>query len=82
MCLAHFPRFCISYPGLSMSHDVYISSYKSKVTIPPNWDDNQPDDWQDDEDCTEMIYNGKWNDINCSNEKFKYICKTQGMLML
>ena len=42
-----------------------------------NWDEGEPNSWNGDtlEDCTVMKnFNGKWNDIRCSNE-FAYICE-------
>jgi hypothetical protein len=31
-----------------------------------NWDTNQPDNYQNNEDCTEVYSSGKWNDNACS----------------
>ncbi|XP_048579857.1 uncharacterized protein LOC5521688 isoform X1 [Nematostella vectensis] len=40
-----------------------------------NW--KEPNDWQGQEDCLEMVrWNGKWNDNQC-NRKNPYICKKQ-----
>uniref|UniRef100_A0A3Q2WGQ3 C-type lectin domain-containing protein n=1 Tax=Haplochromis burtoni TaxID=8153 RepID=A0A3Q2WGQ3_HAPBU len=41
-----------------------------------HWMSGQPDDWNDNEDCGQVVgYNfGEWNDENCDNKR-KYICK-------
>ena len=30
-----------------------------------NWDEGQPDDWHDDEDCVHMQDDGTWVDLDC-----------------
>ena len=39
-----------------------------------NWDTNQPDNFNNIEQCTEMRTNQAWNDINCYVER-GWICK-------
>ena len=37
----------------------------TKVTIKSNWEKNEPNNFDDDEDCVEVRIDGKWNDHNC-----------------
>ncbi len=40
-----------------------------------NWDDNQPDNFQNNEQCVEMRpLNQRWNDISCYVER-NWVCK-------
>nr|XP_006813569.1 PREDICTED: macrophage mannose receptor 1-like [Saccoglossus kowalevskii] len=42
-----------------------------------NWGTDQPDNYNDDEDCVD-IQNGKWNDLPCSStQPTGYICQTE-----
>lgn len=45
-----------------------------KVTKFLNWQDGQPDNWYDTEDCVIMQTKGKWDDRNCG-DKASFICK-------
>ncbi|XP_028654146.1 C-type lectin domain family 4 member M-like isoform X1 [Erpetoichthys calabaricus] len=38
------------------------------------WDENQPDNWKDGEDCINISSSGKWNDNICTS-KLKFICE-------
>ncbi|KAL2099694.1 hypothetical protein ACEWY4_004088 [Coilia grayii] len=40
------------------------------------WRPNQPDNWQDDEDCGQVDSNGQWNDESCGVRR-RYICKRE-----
>eukprot|EP00117_Sycon_ciliatum_P007514 scpid20721/ scgid10588/ Macrophage mannose receptor 1; C-type lectin domain family 13 member D; C-type lectin domain family 13 member D-like; Macrophage mannose receptor 1-like protein 1 len=41
-----------------------------------NWGYNQPNDWRNSQDCTELDHHlGYWNDINCKTDKRGYVCK-------
>ncbi|XP_066445591.1 hepatic lectin-like [Eleutherodactylus coqui] len=46
----------------------YETSYK-------RWSDDQPDDWQDGEDCVHLRAFGEWNDISCDYEGAYGICE-------
>ncbi len=39
-----------------------------------NWDNNQPDNYKDNENCVTIRKNGNWNDLNCSR-KASFICE-------
>ena len=39
------------------------------------WDVNQPDNAGNNEDCTELRTNGKWNDLPCPNYQRPYVCE-------
>uniref|UniRef100_A0A3B3T8R1 Macrophage mannose receptor 1-like n=1 Tax=Paramormyrops kingsleyae TaxID=1676925 RepID=A0A3B3T8R1_9TELE len=43
-----------------------------------NWAAGQPDDWDNNEYCTEFKDDGKWNDISCSSQtdKWYFFCYT------
>ncbi|MCL1127068.1 phosphatidylinositol-specific phospholipase C domain-containing protein [Shewanella surugensis] len=41
-----------------------------------SWDDNEPNDYRNNEDCAESWENGRINDVNCSNSK-KVACKNE-----
>ncbi|XP_078533337.1 C-type lectin domain family 4 member K-like isoform X2 [Lissotriton helveticus] len=38
------------------------------------WEEHQPDNFKDEEDCVEIRFQDKWNDRNCNNTN-KWICK-------
>ncbi|XP_077993135.1 C-type mannose receptor 2-like [Glandiceps talaboti] len=40
-----------------------------------NWDSNQPDDYQNNEDCVHMWGNGRWNDRPCNETITGYFCQ-------
>nr|XP_033798850.1 pulmonary surfactant-associated protein D-like [Geotrypetes seraphini] len=39
-----------------------------------NWDENEPNNAHGDENCIELEYDGKWNDVSCSKQKL-LICE-------
>ncbi|KAK1149134.1 CD209 antigen-like protein E [Acipenser oxyrinchus oxyrinchus] len=40
------------------------------------WEDDQPDDWQSNEDCIHLYYDGLWNDISCDTQLY-FICEKE-----
>eukprot|EP00756_Hemistasia_phaeocysticola_P041604 Hpha_TRINITY_DN16926_c1_g1::TRINITY_DN16926_c1_g1_i1::g.52732::m.52732 len=45
-----------------------------------NWNGNQPDNWRGDEDCVQVLGNGRWNDISCTNKRSirSFVCEWNG----
>jgi len=39
-----------------------------------NWDEHQPDNYHENENCASLRVNGKWNDLNCGSKK-AFICE-------
>ncbi len=40
-----------------------------------NWNRGEPNNWEDSEDCIEMLRNERWNDLGCE-ESLPFICET------
>ncbi|XP_077862274.1 macrophage mannose receptor 1-like [Saccoglossus kowalevskii] len=68
-------NFGLTYSWIGL-HDVnnegnfeWVDGTQLKGGAYKNWDNDQPDDWQEpisNEDCVEMRSSGKWNDKHCS----------------
>ncbi|XP_071509471.1 uncharacterized protein [Diadema antillarum] len=43
------------------------------------WNDNQPDDWHGVEDCLEILYSGKFNDLSCTETRIPLCVKPARM---
>ncbi|XP_039602978.1 C-type lectin domain family 4 member M-like [Polypterus senegalus] len=43
------------------------------------WDENQPDNWKDSEDCINISISGNWNDNKCTSN-LKFICEKKNSL--
>lgn len=54
----------------------WIDNTDFNATIFNNWrtKNGEPNDYNNNEDCTEITFDGKWNDNNCEI-KFGFICK-------
>ncbi len=67
--------------GLTDAADETVFSWHNGSTSDyTNWNDNEPNDFQDNEDYVELRSNGRWNDINATSAR-RYVLELSGLPM-
>ena len=64
--------------GFSLGSDGLFFWESGATVVNPNWNDNEPNNQGDSEECAESVFQSGWNDKNCGDLR-SYVCETSAI---